>query len=542
LPNSGVFNSPSNAILVRPDDQNRDGELNPHLQPMLSRTDIGINPFQANVRISDLIVFDGITNLSFFSFSDNAPPVSNIPVVEPVVNPITMTMGKGIAGILDETGLVDDVEIKKTMRNKQVYFTPITKDFRIFNKCSPYFGDRFDFQQKTLGVDPQTGSLLVSTTSCGNTYDNLFDTRVAISEGWHQSMTPRVAGNAYACGTYNKMAFLPYTTVKSSAGDNVGASPNQPDNLKLTAGLFGTNQISLTYNDNNNSKFAFQFLHTPILMSTTDSGGDAVPVVVKQNSTFTSEFRSDIGLFNAEKYHSPANFQNDFVDRHSGILLTELTATQDGELFDFWEGVLGFDLNDLLYPAPTKPFYELGTKNVNQELLTYKEFMKKTTGNLYGISFNQDPRAINPDNNNQILNVQTIYTENVGGEGEDLIYASEQASSLIAKNLPSSFITDLGGSILISITGYGTNGNLQDGKDSFAIKSIVSLYYLSDNTYISAEQDPYIYFHTSSVSQTISKLQVRILNPITMQEITPSVLGKNNSLFVAITQNIKLFK
>jgi len=42
----------------------------------------------------------------------------------------------------------------------------------------------------------------------------------------------------------------------------------------------------------------------------------------------------------------------------------------------------------------------------------------------------------------------------------------------------------LGGNILLEITGYGGGSELQD-KDAFAVKSIVSLYYLNaTNTYL----------------------------------------------------------
>jgi hypothetical protein len=122
----------------------------------------------------------------------------------------------------------------------------------------------------------------------------------------------------------------------------------------------------------------------------------------------------------------------------------------------------------------------------------------------------------------------------------DTIYESEQASTLVAKNLPASIISDLGGSILCEITGFSSS-DLQSGKDALAIKSIVSLYYLSDNSYISAEQDPFIYYHTSSVDHKISKLRIRFLNPITQAVIPNTVLGNRNSLFLAITQQVQLF-
>ena len=87
----------------------------------------------------------------------------------------------------------------------------------------------------------------------------------------------------------------------------------------------------------------------------------------------------------------------------------------------------------------------------------------------------------------------------------------------------------------MEITGYGGGSELQD-KDAFAVKSIVSLYYLNSNTYLSSEGDGYTYTHLSNTPQTISSLKVRVLNPITKEKLT-SLLGTNNSVYLSITQN-----
>jgi hypothetical protein len=83
--------------------------------------------------------------------------------------------------------------------------------------------------------------------------------------------------------------------------------------------------------------------------------------------------------------------------------------------------------------------------------------------------------------------------------------------------------------------GYGTGSELQD-VDAFAIKSIVSLFYLTGNTFLSSTGDSYTYYHQSTIPQRISKLKVRLLNPITKKKLT-NLLGKNNSVYITITQN-----
>jgi hypothetical protein len=232
-----------------------------------------------------------------------------------------------------------------------------------------------------------------------------------------------------------------------------------------------------------------------------------------------------------------------YADRHSGIIFTGLSAQQNGKPFDFWEGILGFKKEDITVTPPKGLFYKNKYFDLtpNETLLTTDEFLSKTTGQIYGISFQQNQQMIQTGLSNELLYVQDFFGEaSPTVEFADTIYESEQASSLVARNLPASLLSDLGGSILCEITGYAS-GNLQSGKDALAVKSIVSLYYLSDNSYISGEQDPYIYYHTSSVSQTISKLRIRFLNPITQRVIPDSILGSRNSLFLAITQQIKLF-
>jgi len=68
------------------------------------------------------------------------------------------------------------------------------------------------------------------------------------------------------------------------------------------------------------------------------------------------------------------------------------------------------------------------------------------------------------------------------------------------------------------------------------VKSIVSLFYLTGNTYLSSTGDSYTYYHQSTIPQKISKLKVRLLNPITKKKLT-TLLGNNNSVYITVTQN-----
>ena len=494
-----------------------------YIYPYKTRADTATNPFQASIRFGYVSASKSTDfppplqppDIFNYEFSSNQVGVSIGPIQEEAIADSTFIyeMGANMVGFCDEIGLQPDMPSKLAVINKQVAFTPLCKDFRILDgTCNEPSGAMYDYPQ----IDDEGFA----------NFETTFDTQIPFNVFEDYNLGNDTRTNSYNCGDLNSMQFLPYV---------FNTAQTSLDNL--TGGMFGANEISITYNDNNSSKYSFNFLHTPIEMGV-DATSGSVPVVVKQISDFSIDFRSDL---------SPPSIDSQlrntsYVDRHSGVLFTDLRATQTGKPYDFWSGVLGFNLEDILYPIPKGTFYQGAGYNliVNPTLLSYNDFMKKTTGQIFGISFQTDPRMICVNNNNELLNVQDFFSEGTLLAGfNDTIIESEQASALTAINLPSSALSQLGGSILIEITGFST-GDLQDGKDSFAVKSIISLYYLSDNSYISSEIDPYIYYHTSSIQQKISKLRVRFLNPITKKVIPDTLLGRNNSLFLAITQNVKL--
>lgn len=516
------------------------GDTEPHnrvsqITPYKTRTDTATNPFQANIR------FGYVSNTAkgqpnqlgykFFSTNQLEPAGGETIPEEAIVDQFSVLMTPDIVGFCDETGLQKTLADKLSVLNKQVCWTPLCNDFRLYDGTAPLpAGDMYDYTQN----DSQ-GKFII------NQWDNVFDTQIVANEFFEKPFTQDIVREpprpSYNCGYVNCMRFHHWI---SPAG-----GLNAHDNL--WGGTFGTNEISISYNDNNNSKFSFNFLHTPIIQAVDETSG-GIPVVVKQVAKYSVDYRSDL-TSDAQGYLGGGNatidHQTSIADRHSGILLTGLRASQKGQAFDFWGNVLGFDLEQVLYKKPEGSFYIYkhivqGNLVVNETLQSYDYFMKKTTGALYGISFQEDPKLINIGNNNELMHAPDLAAEHTGLTADnDLVFESEQASSIQATSLPSSLLTELGGSILVEITGFAT-GDLQDGKDSFAVKSIISLYYLSDNSYISSELDPYVVYHTSSVDHVISKLRVRFLNPITKKVIPNTILGNKNSLFLAITQNLPI--
>ena len=520
-------------------DDNEEEHPKRHIIGYKSRFDSSLNPFQASIRFGYLSMSERGTehpeDFTPHQFSTNQvsvqadQPLGDVPE-EAVADLVQFQeMTADIVGFCDESYKFPDIGGKKAHKNPQVAWTPLCNNFRIhdFESGGIPSGGQYDYNQ---------------ITSVGN---NMPPEGVAI--GWYDTqknsqsdgdygrfdLSNDTRTNAYNTGKQNLMFFHHWLLAVTDTA--------QSDVDGLIGGDFGTNEISLTYNDNNSGKFAFNFLHTPIQKSVDENSG-SVPAVVRQTSARTQNYRSDM----LDPYNAGAGFRSTcYADRDSGILFTGLKATQGGKEIDFWESVLGFDLDDILVTPPQGIFYnrfkQYKSLEPNSSLLSYEEFQKKSTSSLFGISFQQNQQLLGANLSNELFNAPDFF-----GEGlptitfNDTIYESEQASTLVAKNLPASIISNLGGSILCEITGY-SSGDLQSGKDGLAIKSIVSLYYLSDNSYVSGEQDPFIYYHTSSVEHKISKLKIRFLNPITQEVIPNTVLGNRNSLFLAITQQVQLF-
>ena len=511
-----------------------------HIIPYQNRLSSGGNPFQASIRFGYLSMtepddpdpfdwneWEASTNQASQQSQDSPLPA---PQPEVIADQQTFQrMTPDIVGFVDESPFQTTLEGKKTHPNPQVAWTPLCKSFKIHDYTAGSYpsGAQYDNAQ----ITNQGDNLGVGGVNTGefNTRKDTLSVYLYDFSGYTLANDPRT--NSYNTGMLNEMLFHHWILNVSDQSDAIDS---------LTGGVFGTNEISITYNDNNNGKFAFNFLHTPIDKAVDTTSGN-VPSVVRQVSSRNTNYRFD--LDDDPSVVGASVRSACYADRHSGIIFTGLSAQQNGKPFDFWEGILGFKKEDITVTPPKGLFYKNKYFDLtpNETLLTTDEFLSKTTGQIYGISFQQNQQMIQTGLSNELLYVQDWFGEAAPTvEFSDTIYESEQASSLVARNLPASLLSDLGGSILCEITGFSSS-NLQSGKDALAVKSIVSLYYLSDNSYISAEQDPYIYYHTSSVSQTISKLRIRFLNPITQRVISDSILGSRNSLFLAITQQIKLF-
>ena len=544
-------------------------------------TQNGVNPFQAEVILGamdfTLASHNGentatpplhsslLTNFTFTNYNEIPPPYPPVNPPEPttaspplITDPPTKQIlySEGLCGILNNFNYMDE---KRT--NTVCLFRPALSDFRIMGGNSNVYPNQTDtYEDAGAGEDT-------------------FWTNTDVNYGWFQNQFDTNVTSDWSVATF-RAEYDP----KNPAYRTGINSPKNEDNYFLpftysmdaywgfTGGLHGTNEVSLNY-DPDTDRFSLQGLHTPIKCSTDATGSDATESVIKSRSFPTLPYgagqvpltkEGSVGGGTYPPYFASIDGTRiDVNDRQSGICFTGLKAYIDGDVTkpsNFWE-TLGFDVKAICIPEKYLPN---ATSGRPLEPLYYNEFSKYSTNTLYSIDQNISQANTQTLRNNEQLVVPDSFTmfpnpyqfvqgatfgsalfrepffsdpvSKIGGFNIDVVYASaNQQTKLLAPNPSSSVLNLLGGNILIEIVGYGSGSELQD-KDAFAIKSIVSLYYLTGNTYLSSTGDGYTYYHLSTIPQTISSLKVRFLNPITKQKLT-NILGNNNCVYLSIQQN-----
>jgi hypothetical protein len=89
------------------------------------------------------------------------------------------------------------------------------------------------------------------------------------------------------------------------------------------------------------------------------------------------------------------------------------------------------------------------------------------------------------------------------------------------------------GHFLIEITGYNTN--YFDENDAYQVKSIISSYYITANSFATAPfPDSFVYEHHGE-PLIIGSLKIRILNPKT-KKVLP--IGPNSTIYLQVTQQL----
>ena len=247
--------------------------------------------------------------------------------------------------------------------------------------------------------------------------------------------------------------------------------------------FFGTSQMNLNY-DVATNRFMWDYLHFPYY----NSAGN-MAVVMKAINGSTDTFK--------------------LVNQISGILLNSLTATiqSTGEPFDFWSGILGFNLADLcVFPqhknntvlnarVPFYPRFELG---------------QQITGGETGVDIITDKTNI--PQVPSLANIEPTITQT---------FPIRADGNFGVINLSSGYF-------IIEIQGLNTE--LITNKD---IKShvfgIVSRYYENENYTSGTQEDAIVYRHTGSTLY-LNELKIRILD----SNYNVANIGVDNTIFLQV--------
>jgi len=272
----------------------------------------------------------------------------------------------------------------------------------------------------------------------------------------------------------------------------------------------GASQISLLWDNQNNNIFSWDYIHTPIIV-----GG-------KQCVTMNAQ-----AVGNAvEKDEELQGYQTwAMCDRQSGIIFSALYPTS------FWNDTLGFQNITTNFSASTNPA-------LNYQL-TKTDYLGLTTSNYWGLNnmmttytinsgsfIYQFPATIRDQLYRQMNGQQT------GIPPTTYVWESDVTNTLDASSPPVN--PNDTGHFLLEIQGY-TN-SFFDEQNSYQVKSIVSNYYISPNSFATAPfPDSFIYIHSGD-PMLIRQLKVRILSPKTKQPYP--LLGPNSTVYMQLTQNI----
>ncbi len=340
---------------------------------------------------------------------------------------------------------------------------------------------------------------------------------------------------------------IPLNTDLGDAGNEV----NGPTDI--SSPVVGAQQISLIWNPVDNV-FQFTYTHTPLYNKPDLSSAELNEVVGvypcnvfvnnNQNNLIPPALQGTNTIYPAPYFRTiKGSFQ---ATRQSGVIFKSMKAyNADGSESDFWSKI-GFNVDALTASPPED--------NPSAPFLSYNRFQEITTGGFFGTG-----SVLNPETKacglqeipyltlQDSFNMAGWWTRDVqftpfnlmGGSAKQyqqtftlvsnpLYYEVQSTNYLTAPNVP--LDTQEAGHYLLEIQGYSTTHIDETQKSE--IKSIVSSYYISQNSFVSnAFPENFKYYHYGP-DMKIACLKIRILNPITKQEVP--LLGNNSTVYLSI--------
>jgi hypothetical protein len=290
------------------------------------------------------------------------------------------------------------------------------------------------------------------------------------------------------------------------AGLQQPANPLPTDPPLFQNFLVGTNLVELAYSNDTN-KYYWNYLHFPIYDQTQGNGNPIISKITKVGSGTT-----------------PAGSSFIQQGKNGGVIFHSLSATsinpktQKVESYDFWSGVLGFNVggetNSLI--PPKKYVSNFTAAGLNQ----YSAYIPTLTD---GINMTNAGFVID-----DIVNKTTYQVFNLNSDGTiDNFEATSGFNNVIyaERSLVSNGILDTAYYLIEIQLNFSSN---LIGNDSITrnISGIINRYY-SKGSYVSAEGDPSFVINYQGEPTIISSMRIRILNP----DKTVASLGSDNTLF-----------
>lgn len=279
--------------------------------------------------------------------------------------------------------------------------------------------------------------------------------------------------------------------------------------------LVGTNRIELQYSSETNLYY-WNYLHFPIYDETQPSAGTIISRIKKVAGT------------------NPVNSKYIQNGKNGGIIFKDLTAsTIDPKTgvetpFDFWSGVLGFNIGGIqneqsgLIPETTRyNNFTAGTPN------TYSATIPTLTD---GLQMTNAGFVID-----DVVNKQSYATFNLNTDGSITNFEATSGFNTViyaTQNKVSNGILNTAFYLVEIQLNFSSN---LIGNDSITrnISGIINRYY-SRGAYVSADGDPSFVINYQGEPTIISSMRIRILNP----DRSLANVGDDNTLFFELIKQI----
>ena len=281
--------------------------------------------------------------------------------------------------------------------------------------------------------------------------------------------------------------------------------------------IFGANELSLEW-DADLLRFKFTYIHQPFYDS---KGNEAVRYI---------ETSEKIGVAPGVPTFSPVNSTG-------GICFSDLNATytdSSGKIqnYDFWENVLGFDLNTLLVKykhLPTPGLFIPITPNTEPLIRTYTayEMLNVQRGVNYTSNFLGLDSIIDKLNYDMVIpTLTTTYTTT-----STFTYSIEGGRTY---NETSPY-----GYFLLEVNAGFNNQFITENEIKHNIQAIISKYYSQASYTTGSEADSIVYTHLSDSPIYLNTIKIRVLNA---DGTLATDIGPDSTVFLKLVKNIANLK